>query len=239
MWELDHKESLVPKYWCFWTVVLKKTLERPLDCKEIQPVYPKGVLGVHWKDWCWSWNSNILASWFEELSHLKRPWCWERLRAGGEGDDKGWDGWMASPTQWTWIWVNSGSWLMDSEVWHAAVHGVTKCQTGLSDWTEHWKLQCLQPALVNRKGLILYNNTQQCFKSWMNWVIGFCLIYQIHLISCQPSTTLQAYWQIYARKMFPQPAGGRKCFPGAHQISNHEFSCYKIEQTYFSLAKAC
>ena len=61
-------------------------------------------------DWCWSWNSNTLATWYEELTHLKRPWYWERVRAGGEGDDRGWDGWMASPTQWTWVWVNSGSW---------------------------------------------------------------------------------------------------------------------------------
>ena len=67
------------------------------------------VLGVHWKDWCWSWNSNTLAPWCEELS-LERPWCWERLRAGGEGDSGGWDGWMASPTQWTWVWVDSRSW---------------------------------------------------------------------------------------------------------------------------------
>ena len=62
------------------------------------------------RDWCWSWNSNTLATWCEELTHLKRPWCWERLKAGEEGDDSGWDGWMASPTQWTWVWVNSGSW---------------------------------------------------------------------------------------------------------------------------------
>ena len=57
-----------------------------------------------------SWNSNILATWCKELTHWKRPWCQERLRAGGEGDDRGWDGWMASPTRWTWVWVNSGSW---------------------------------------------------------------------------------------------------------------------------------
>ena len=62
------------------------------------------------KDWCWSWNSNLLATWCEELTHLKRPWCWERLRAEEEGDAGGWDSWMASPTQWTWVWVNSGSW---------------------------------------------------------------------------------------------------------------------------------
>ena len=67
-------------------------------------------LNIHWKDWCWSWNSNTLATWCEELTHWKRPWCWERLKAGGEGDDRGWDAWMASPTQWTWVWVNSGSW---------------------------------------------------------------------------------------------------------------------------------
>ena len=76
------------------------------------PTSPSGrrsVLGVHWKDWCWSWNSSTWATWCKELTHWKRPWCWERLRAG-EGDNKGWDGWMASPTQWTWVWVNSGSW---------------------------------------------------------------------------------------------------------------------------------
>jgi len=71
--------------------------------KEISPGYTLEGLIL-------SWNSNTLATWCEELTHLKRPWCWERLRAGGEGDDRGWDGWMASRTQWTWIWVNSVSW---------------------------------------------------------------------------------------------------------------------------------
>ena len=70
----------------------------------------RSVLGVHWKDWWWSWNSSTLATSCEELTHCKRPWCWEGLGAGGKGDDRGWDGWMASPTQWTWVWVNSGSW---------------------------------------------------------------------------------------------------------------------------------
>ena len=66
---------------------------------------------AHWKDWCWSWDSNSLATWCEELMHLKRPCCWERLKAGGEGEDKKkWDGWMASLPPWTWVWVNSGSW---------------------------------------------------------------------------------------------------------------------------------
>ena len=73
------------------------------------PSWRTSVLGVHWKDW-WSWNSNTLATWCEELTHWKRLWCWKRLRAGGEGDDRGWDGWMASLTQWTWVWVGSRRW---------------------------------------------------------------------------------------------------------------------------------
>ena len=68
------------------------------------------LLNIHWKDWCWSWNSSTLAIWCEELTHWKRPWFWERLKAGGEGDNRGWDGWMASPIWWTWVWVSSRSW---------------------------------------------------------------------------------------------------------------------------------
>ena len=74
------------------------------------PSKRRSVLGVHWKEWCWSWNSNTLATWWEELTHLKRPWCWERLKAGGEEEDRGWGGWMASPTWCTWVWVSSRSW---------------------------------------------------------------------------------------------------------------------------------
>ena len=92
----------------------------------------RSVLGVHWKDWYWSWNSNTLATWCEELTHWKRPWCWERLKAGGEGDDRGWDGWMASLTQWTRV----QELVMDREASSAAVHGVAKSQTQLSNWTE-------------------------------------------------------------------------------------------------------
>ena len=65
---------------------------------------------IHWKDWYWSWSSNNLATWCKEPSHWKRPWCWEQLRSGGEGGDRGWDGWVASSTQWTWDWANSRRW---------------------------------------------------------------------------------------------------------------------------------
>ena len=105
MWELDYKESWVLKNWCFWTVVLEKTLESPLDCKEIQPVHPKGDQSLVFigrtvveAETPILWPSDE-KSWFI----WKRSWCWERLRAGGEGNDRGWDGWMASPTQWAWV----------------------------------------------------------------------------------------------------------------------------------------
>jgi len=137
MWELDYKESWVSKNWCFWIVALEKTLERPLNCKEVQPVHPKGnkPLSVHWKNWCWIWSSNTLATWYEELTHWKRPWFWERLRAGGEGDDRGWDGWMASQTQWIWVQGNSQGW------WWTRRPGMLQCmgsQRVGHDWVTEW-----------------------------------------------------------------------------------------------------
>jgi len=109
MWELDHKESWALKNWCFWTVVILKTLENPLGCKEIKPVNPKGN-----QSWiftgCWSWSSNTLTTWCKELTDWKRPWCWERLKAEGEGADRGWDDLPASLTQWPWVWASSRSW---------------------------------------------------------------------------------------------------------------------------------
>ena len=105
MWELNHKEGWVLKNRCFRTVLPDKTLiSRRSNQSILKEINPEHSLEA----WCWS--SNNLASWCEELTHWKRPWCWERLKAGGEGDNRGWDGWMASITQWTWVWVNSGSW---------------------------------------------------------------------------------------------------------------------------------
>ena len=112
MWELDCEECWALKNWCFWTVVLEKTLETPLDCKEIQPVHPKGD-----QSWVFIGRTDVEAeipilwppdaeSWLiGKNPDAGRDWGW-----WGEGDDRGWDGWMASPSQWTWVWVNSGSW---------------------------------------------------------------------------------------------------------------------------------
>ena len=91
--------------------MLEKILESSLDCKEIQRVILKEISPEYSLEGLMpSWNSSTLATWCEELTHWKRPWCWERLKAGGEGDDKGWDGWMASLTRWTWVSVSSRSW---------------------------------------------------------------------------------------------------------------------------------
>ena len=76
-----------------------------LQGDQTSQTWRKSVLNIHWKDWCWSWSSNTLATWLEELTYWKRPWCWQRLKAEGEGDDRGWDGWMASPTRCTFGWT--------------------------------------------------------------------------------------------------------------------------------------
>ena len=120
IWELDHKESWVLKNWCFWTVVLEKTLESPLDCKEIKPVNPKGSLNIHWKDRCWSWSSKTLATRFEELTTLKtlmlgktegrKRRVWQRMRCL--------DG-ITDSVEMNRLWEL----VMDRETWHAAVHG--------------------------------------------------------------------------------------------------------------------
>ena len=100
------------------------------------PSWRKSILNIHCKDWCWGWNSNPLATWWEELTHWKRPWCRERLKAGGDGDDRGWDGWMASLTQW--VWASSGSW------WWTGRPGVLQSM-GRKDWvTElNWNVYLL------------------------------------------------------------------------------------------------
>ena len=109
MWELDCKESWVLKNWCFWTVVLEKTLESPLDSKEIKPVNSKGN-----QSWIFIKRTGAEAEapilWLSDVKSwlTGKDCCQERLRARGEGSDGGWDGWMASLTQWTWIWANLG-----------------------------------------------------------------------------------------------------------------------------------
>ena len=125
----------------------------------------KSVLNIHWKDWCWSWNSNTLATWCEELTYWKRPWFWERWKTGGEGDDRGLGGWMASPVWWIWVWASSGS------CWWTGKPGVLQSkglqiQTRLSHWTE------LMEACVTRSHLSLISS----------WVCDAVIFYNSHSI---------------------------------------------------------
>ena len=112
MWELDCEGSWALTNWCFWTVVLEKTLESLLDCKKVQPVHTKGD-----QSWVFIGRTDAKAEtpifWPPHVKSWligKDPEAGRDWGPGGEGDDRGWDGWMASPTRWTWVWVNSGSW---------------------------------------------------------------------------------------------------------------------------------
>ena len=105
MWKLDHKESWAWRIDAFELWCWRRFLRVPWTARRSnQSIKRKSTLNSHWKDWCCRWSDNTLPTWCEEPIHWKRPWCWERLKTGGEGDDRGWDGWMF---QWTWVWANS------------------------------------------------------------------------------------------------------------------------------------
>ena len=138
----------------------------PLDCKEIKPVNPKGN-----QSWMFigrthveAENSSTLATWWEELTHLKRSWYWEGLKAGGEGDDGGWDGWIASPTQWAWVWVNSRSYWWTGRPGMRQSMGSQRVRHNWLNWTE----------LMH-----IYNNH---LKSLNFLYVVFCNIYVIFLL---------------------------------------------------------
>ena len=160
MWELDYKESWALKNWCFWTVVLEKILESLLDSKEIQPVNPKGK-----QFWLFIGMSHAEAEtailWppnCKELTHLKRPWCLERLRAGGKRDDRGWDGWMASPAQWTWVWVNFGNW------WRTGKPGMLQSM-GSQRVGHDWATE------LNKGSLVHFHSSQHFLHFLVAWEI--------------------------------------------------------------------
>ena len=136
MWKLDYKEGWVLKNWCFQTMVLKKTLESPLDSKEIKPVHPKGN-----QSWIFIGRTDAEAEapivW---LLFEKKPWCWEKLRAGGERGNRGWDGWMASSIQWTCVWANSWRWWRMGNLACCSPWGHKESDTTEQlNWTDNWK----------------------------------------------------------------------------------------------------
>ena len=181
-WRIDAFEL-----WCW-----RRLLRVPWTARRSNhPSWRRSVLGVHWKDWCWSWNSSILATWWEELTLLKRLWCWERMRAGGEGGNRGWNGWVASPTQWTWVWVNSGSWWWTGRpgvLQFMGLHRVGHNWVTELNWTElccgdflwvvgYWAI-CLASQQMPvapfpfSPYLLLQVNNQKCFQILLNFLRG-------------------------------------------------------------------
>ena len=146
----EHRRTDAFELWC-WRRLLRVpwTARRSNQSilKEISPEYSLEGLMLNW-------NSNTLATWCEELTHWKRPWCWERLKAG-EGDDRGWDGWVASLTQWTWVWVNSGSW------WWMGRPGMLQSMGSQSDMTEwlnsNWNIYQVSLLIYTNHSFTIYH----------------------------------------------------------------------------------
>ena len=190
MWELDYKESWALKNWCFWTVVLEKTLESPLDCKEIQLVHPKGD-----QSWVFIGRTDVeaetpilMATWCKERTHRKRPWCWEKLKAEGEGDDRGWDGWIASPPQWTWVWTwvwsllpisNSGS------CWWTGKPAMLQSM-GSQRVRDDWATE------LNINNIVYYNwfFYTFCFPFFLPFSSFLALLFSLCLLNCNLSLNL-------------------------------------------------
>ena len=148
-----------------------------LQADQISQSKRKSVLNIHWKDWCWSWNSNTLATWCEELTHWKRPWCWERLKAGGQGDNRGWDGWMASPTRWEWVCTSSSSW------WRTAKPGMLQSmglQRVRHDWVNELNWTDICSVLIFIITLQVSTNVKihQIVEVWIDYICYACLLWK-------------------------------------------------------------
>jgi len=165
--ELEYKESWAPKNWCFCTLVLKKTLERLLGCKKIQPVHPQGN-----QSWMFIARTDAEAETLilrppDTKNWLigKDPDAGKDWRQEGEGDNRGWDGWMASPTQWTWVWVSSGSW------WWTGRPGVLqsmRSQRFIHDWETEVNRTKLKTVLSTSYRVSYFILTTL----WVRWIIN-------------------------------------------------------------------
>ena len=142
MWELDYKESWAPT-WCWGKLLRVPWTERRSNQSILKEIIP----GCSLEGLMLKLKLQYFGHWCEELTHLRRPYCWERLRAGGQGDNRGWVGWMASPTQWTWVWVDFGSWWWTGRAGMLRFMGSQRVRHDWAtelNWTgTQWELQML------------------------------------------------------------------------------------------------
>ena len=182
----------------------KKTLESPLDAKEIKPVNPKGKQP-------WSWSANTLAIWCKEPTHWNRPWYSERLRVGIEHGNRGWDGWMASLTQWTWVCANSRRWWRTGKAGGLQSMGLPKSWTWLSDWTTTTEDHLcedflLHPNSCRRSQVIVRNTWTMCqlgshFFDFQLLLLSFlfhtCYLFDGHSLHHQNLNIFLSNWNVF------------------------------------------
>ena len=177
MWELDCEESWAPKNWCFLKCGFGEDSWESLGLQGdlTSPFWRRWALGFLWRECCWSWNFSTLATSCEELTHWKSVWCWEGLGAGGEGDDRGWDGWMASLTRWTQVWVNTGSWRWTGRsgvLWFMGSQRVGHDTATELNWSElKYKQMSATPTFLLRK-----NHSAGYLKWCLTILVSLCVL---------------------------------------------------------------
>ena len=181
MWELDCEEGWAPKNWCFLLWCWRRLLRvlwtaRTSNLSILKEISP----GISLEEMMLKLNSSTLATACEELTHWKSLWCWEGLGAGGEEDDRGWDGWMASPTRWMWVWVNSGSWWWTGRpgmlrfmgsAWRVGHDWATELNWTWAQNIRYWTLlrSSLWKYLVQLR--FLRENISKIFQGYLMWFL--------------------------------------------------------------------
>ena len=176
--ELNHKENECRRIDTFELWCWRRLLRVPWTAKRSNQSILKEISPEYSLEY-WSWSSNTLATWREELTHWKRPWCWERLKAGGEGDNREWNGWMASPTRWTWVWASSGRWWRTGNP--GVLHGITESDVN-GYWTATTKQERLFSMCKGETGFytMIYPSFMGSWRAGHDWTTSLTLFTFMH-----------------------------------------------------------